>query len=129
MLKQNVMKVLLATRGQSRSHEFAAPRVSPMMRRSAFITVKGAAIVAAILTAGMANAQQASARLWLSQPRQSSLRQARPIVHGFHLQPNRSELRDLGVPAPSRQQIKEMDRLMQQLLDGSKSALGDGSPP
>src|SRR5262245_43264308 len=100
-----------------------------MMRRSAFITVKGAVIVAAIVTASMANAQQASLRQSLSQPQQSSLRPVRPIVHGFHLQPNRSELQDLGVPAPSRQQIQQIDRLMRQLLEDSKSTLGDGGRP
>src|SRR4029453_194559 len=68
-----------------------------------FIAVKGAAIVAAILMASMENPPQASPRKWLSQSQQSSL-QPRPIIHGFHLQPNRSELQELGVPAPSRQQ-------------------------
>ena len=115
--------------GQSRSHRLAAPRASPMMRRLTFTTVKGAGIVLAILTASMANAQQASSRQWLSQPQQSSLRPVRPIVHDFHLQPNRSELQHLGVPAPSRQQIQQIDRLMRQLLEDSKSTLGDGGRP
>jgi hypothetical protein len=89
--------------------------------------VRGA-IVAALLAAGVANAQQEPSRESLSRSQQSPHRSVLPIVGGWRLQPHRSELQELGVPAPSRQQIQEMDRLMRQLLDDSRNGSGHGNP-
>jgi len=89
-------------------------------RRSAFITVSNLAIAVMLLTANIAGAQQDSQDSvvqGLPQSQQPTVPPVRPIAGGRHLQPQRWDLQGLDVPAPSRREIQEMDRLDRQLLE------------
>jgi len=97
-------------------------------RRSAFITVSNLAVAVMLFTANMAGAQQDSVVQGLPQSRYPAV-PARPIEDGRHLQPNRWDLQRLGVTAPSRREIQEMDRLSRQLLEESGSEQGSNKRP
>jgi hypothetical protein len=100
-----------------------------MTRRPIFVAASGIAIAAMLLAANMVSAQQVPPTQRSPQLQQPTVRQTRPIVGGWKLQPHESQLQDLGVQAPSREQIQEMDRLMRQLLDDSRRASGSGNRP
>jgi hypothetical protein len=98
-------------------------------QRRLSMTLGSIAIAVILFTTDMARAQQYPAAQETPQPQQPAVRPVQPIVGGRHLQPERRDLQELGVPAPSRQEVQEMDRLMQQLLDRSGSGQDKADRP
>src|SRR5262245_18904570 len=96
-------------------------RSSTHRKRRLFMTLGSIAIAVIFFTTDMARAQQDPAARETPQSKPPAVRTVQPIVAGRHQQPEERDLQDLGVPAPSRQEVQEMDRLMQQLLDSSGS--------
>jgi hypothetical protein len=77
----------------------------------------------------LAGARQGPSMQEAPQPQHSVVRPRQPIVGGRHLQPRGTDLHDLGMPAPSGQEIEEMDRLMRQLLERSERGQGTSDRP
>src|SRR5262249_55643994 len=98
-------------------------------QRRLFMTLGNIAIAVILFTTDMARAQQDPAAQETPQSQQPAVRPVQPIAGGRHLQPEGRDLQDLGVPAPSRQEVQEMDRLMQQLLDRSGSGQDKANGP
>jgi hypothetical protein len=101
-----------------------------MRRHFALVPAIGI-VVAATMIPAVASAAQGSpspAQLQVSPlpmpSQQPTMNAARPIIGGHHIQPGGTQLQDLGVHAPSRQETQEMDRLDRQLLEESQTRSG-----
>ena len=92
-----------------------------MTHRRFTMTMGNLAIAVILFTTDTARGQQGSDSQETPPPQsqQPTVRPEQPIAGGRHLQPEGQDLQDRGVPAPSRQDVEEMDRLMQQLLEQS----------
>ena len=88
------------------------------------VAVRSIAIGTMLLVTDMAAAQQGSPMQWAPPPQHSFVPRRQPIANGRHLQPRESDLQESGVPAPSRQEIEEIDRLTRQLLQESQPGRG-----
>jgi len=88
------------------------------------------AAVAILFTTEMAWAQQGpAAQQETPQSQPPAAHPVQPIEGGRHLQPQGRQLQDFGVPPPSRGEVREMDRLMQQLLESSANGQDNATRP
>jgi hypothetical protein len=89
----------------------------------ALIAASGLALATILVTAVRSTAQDQVSPLPIPS-QQPTDAPARPIVGGHDLQPDAAQLQDEGVPAPTRQQTQEIDRLEEELLKQAETKSG-----